>query len=86
MSPQLRAALLRAGLNGLVAAGVTATGALATGAPTKQVVILTAAAFFAVIASRGAVEGWYDGQRALAGDAKPADVSPVPTSKEVPKP
>ena len=79
MSPQLRAALLRAGLNGLVAAGVTATGALATGVPTRQVVILTAAAFFAVVASRGAVEGWYDSQRALAGAVLPADVSPTPT-------
>lgn len=80
ITPQLKAAVLRALGLAVVAAGTTFFTALGGGATLQVAAVSAGGAAFAALGIRGAIEGLYDGKRAATGDVKPADVGQAPAA------
>lgn len=74
-SDQLKVALIRSVLGGVVFAGSAFFGQLATGAPTRAAEIAAGVAFFSYLILRGGVEGLIDTQTA------PPPAPPVAVAK-----
>jgi hypothetical protein len=76
MSEQLKAALIRALIVGLVSAASTALATWATTSEAKTILISTGTAFLAPFIARFGGEGTYDSRRAERGDVRESDVRP----------
>ena len=73
MTPQLKTALVRALIGGIICMGVTFFSALAADGA-GPAAISAGGAFFAYLSARGAAEGFYDQSRDQKGDVRASDV------------
>jgi hypothetical protein len=73
MTPQLKTALVRALIGGIICMGVTFFSALAANGA-GPAAIAAGSAFFAYLSARGAAEGFYDQGREQKGDVRAGDV------------
>jgi hypothetical protein len=79
MSAQLKAALLRALIGGILVAGAAFFTALgSTDATVGKALIPAGSAFFSYVVARGLGEGQYDTNRDNQGNVKPGDVGAEP--------
>jgi hypothetical protein len=77
MTPQLRTALVRALIGGIICMGVTFFSAVAADGA-GPAAIAAGSAFFAYLSARGAAEGFYDQSRDQKGDVRASDVGAHP--------
>jgi hypothetical protein len=77
MTPQLRTALVRALIGGIICMGVTFFSAVAADGA-GPAAIAAGGAFFAYLSARGAAEGFYDQSRDQKGDVRASDVGARP--------
>jgi hypothetical protein len=75
MSAQLRAALVRAVVIGVLTFGATFFTAVQS-QPASKAAAVAAASFFSIVLARGFGEGGYDANRQKNGDVKEGDVKP----------
>jgi hypothetical protein len=73
MTPQLKTALVRALIGGIICMGVTFFSAVAADGA-GPAAIAAGSAFFAYLSARGAAEGFYDQGRDKKGDVRASDV------------
>lgn len=73
MTPQLKTALVRALIGGIICMGVTFFSAVAADGA-GPAAISAGSAFFAYLSARGAAEGFYDQSRDQKGDVRASDV------------
>jgi hypothetical protein len=77
MTPQLRTALVRGLIGGIICMGVTFFSAVAADGA-GPAAIAAGGAFFAYLSARGAAEGFYDQSRDQKGDVRASDVGARP--------
>jgi hypothetical protein len=77
MTPQLRTALVRALIGGIICMGVTFFSAVAADGA-GPAAIAAGGAFFAYLSARGAAEGFYDQSRDQKGNVRASDVGARP--------
>jgi hypothetical protein len=83
MSEQMKAAIIRALITGLIAAATTALTTWSVTDDTKTIIIAAATAFLGPFITRGLGEGAYDTKRNLEGDVQPSDVGASPVASPV---